>query len=258
MKFFCLTGARSLERSGLQEGDAVRLLEEVAAGTDTRDLVVALYLLPGIHRSRGTAYVRQWITAGEFRTGRGCWGFTRRFSVPAELPGKFKLIRMRLDPEPGSFPRTERDGYGWVFRYRSFPDQLATLFAHEFHHYRRHHLGLHPREGEHAANRWALETVRRLGRQVEGKSSPPIRRSAKTRRLFNKIRKWGDPYTRFRGLKTGSRLVIDHDPSGRYKGQETILVRPVRSNAKRAVIRTSDGKIWRWPMAWIKPYESGT
>jgi hypothetical protein len=258
MKYYCFAGASTFDRAGLSVQGIIRLLENVAVGTDTRDLVVVLYLLPGIHRSRGTAYVRRWMTAREFQTGRGRWGFTRKYPVPRDLPAKFKLIRMRLDPAPGTFPRTERDGYRWLFQYRSFSDQLATLFAHELHHFRRHHLGLHPHQGEHAANQWALQTVRRLGYAVEGKRIPAVKKAeAGILRLFPKIRKWTDPYSRLRGLKIGTRVVIVHDPRGRYRGEVTTLVRSVRSNSKRVVIQTSDGKIWRWPMAWIKLHVDG-
>jgi hypothetical protein len=192
----------------------------------------------------------------EFQTGRGHWDLTRRFSAPEDLPERYKLIRMRLDPDLEAFPRTERDGYHWLFAYRSFSDQVATLFAHELHHFRRHHLNLHPREGEQSANRWALETVLRLGFSVEGR---PVRRprkpQTKFRTLLPGLRRWADPHRRLKSLKAGARLLITHDPRGDYEGQITFLIRPARANAKRVVLRTPDGKTWRWPMAWVKAVE---
>ena len=238
--------------SGPETGD-LRVLERVAEGSDTRDLVVALYLLPGVTRSRGTAFVRRWMTPDDFETGRGNWAISRKFPRPADLPERFKLIRMRLDPNPATYPREERDGYRWWFRYGTFSDHLAALFAHELHHFRRHHLNLHPREGEHAANRWALDTAVRLGFSVEGKRLRPVQRTRRSAGgLFSRWSKRLDRYARFRGLAVGARVKIEWDPRQRYGGQIAELVRPVRSNAKRMVIRTPDGLLWRWPMAWVK------
>ena len=255
MRFYYHAAAKSAE-TGLSPDDILRVLERIAEGTETTDLIVAVYLMPGVHRTRGTAYVRHWMTPKEFQTGRGHWGFTRRFPAPDGLPARFKLIRMRLDPDLTAFPRTERDGYHWLFGYRTFSDQIATLFAHELHHYRRHHLGLHPREGEHSANRWALETALHLGFTVEGR---PVRRPRKPRSkilaLLPGLRRRTDPYAHLKSLKAGAQLLITHDPKGDYAGQITLLTRPVRANAKRVVIRTPDGKTWRWPMAWVKTVE---
>jgi hypothetical protein len=248
-------GFGSRERSGrAPAASLLHVLERVAAGTDTSKLVVAVYLAPGAHRTRGTAYVRRDMVPAEFRTGRGRWAVTLRYPAPPDLPERYALIRMRLDPDPAAYPRTERDGYGWVFRYGSFEDHLATLFAHELHHYRRHHLGFHPREGEHAANRWALETVRGLGFDVSATAPPPRRRRQTGLRLFSLVKKH-DPHSRLRGLEPGRKVRILTDPRGRYKDQEAVLVRKVRLGAKRAVIRTGDGEVWRWPLAWMRPAE---
>ena len=253
MKCYCFTSSRAGEKSEFKDRDIVPLLEQIASETDTRDLIVAVYLLPGIHQTRGTAYVRHWLNAGDFTTGRGYWRVTQRFPLTDGLPDRFKLIRMRLDPETKHYPRIEHDGYHWVFHYRTFLDQLACLFAHELHHFRRHHLGLHPREGEHSANQWALDTTRQMGFSVEGKRLKTPRRTRRSLHGFlPKIRDRLDPYARFRRLRAGSNLLITHDPRGQYNGQWTILVRPMRRNAKRLVIQTADGKVWRWPLSWIK------
>jgi hypothetical protein len=249
MRILCHAVPKTASAAGGLESVIRGLFERIAAGTDTSDLIVSVYLLPGIHATRGTAYVRHWVTPKEFRTGRGHWGITKRFPAPGCLPERFKLIRMRIDPDPSSFPRTERDGYHWIFQYRTFDDQIAMLFAHELHHFRRYHLGLHPREGEHSSNRWALDTVLRMGFCVEGR---PVLRPRKTQHFFPRLRRWLDLYGHLRGLKEGARILITHDPDGQYAGQVTRLVRPVRLNAKRVVIQTPDGKTWRWPMAWVK------
>jgi hypothetical protein len=252
LRILCHAGPKTASAVGWSESSIRRVLETVASGTDTSDLIVSVYLLPGMHRTRGTAYVRQWMTPKEFLTGRGHWGISKRFAPPDGLPERFKLIRMRIDPDPSSFPRSERDGYHWIFEYRGFDDQIATLFAHELHHFRRHHLGFHPREGEHSSNRWALDRVTRLGFSVQGRQ---VRKPRRAPVFPPRLRRWLDQYGHLRGLTQGTRLLITHDPDGRYVGQTGVLVRLVRLNAKRVVIRTPDGIIWRWPMAWVKKAE---
>jgi len=232
-------------------GELLHTLETVAQGTDTEDLVVALYLLPGKHASRGTAFVHQWSTSNTFLASRGRWAFCRRFGAPDGLPERFKLIRMRLDGNRGAFPRTERDSYHWEFQYRTLSDQLALLFAHELHHYRRHHLHLHLRGGEKAANVWALHHVQGLGFCVQGKPLPvPRKRFSPRRFLFSRLPHL-DPYADFRTLEPGNRLIVRRDPGARYQGQSAVLMRPARADSKRLVIQTSDGELWRWPMEWL-------
>jgi hypothetical protein len=241
--------------AGLSErpaDDRIRsLLEQVALGTDTKDLVAAVYILPGPHQVRGTAYCLHWLEPKHFRTSRGKWKCTQKFVIPEALPDRYKLIRIRLDGHRASYPRTEKDLYGWTFRYPAFEDHLALLFAHELHHFRRYHLNLHRREGEHKANQWALDRVRALGFRVEAEKPDPD--SGKRRPSLWKRCPWLDPFRHFRALPAGSSLVIIHDPDGRYSGDRVTLVRPPRSNARRLVVRTPDGRDWRWPMAWLNP-----
>ncbi|MBN1894245.1 hypothetical protein JW906_07105 [bacterium] len=227
------------------------ILEQVALGTDTEDLVTAVYILPGHRQIRGTAYCMQWLEPKHFRTGRGKWECTQKFGIPQSLPARYKLIRIRLDGEKASYPRTEKDLYGWTFRYSGFEDHLALLFAHELHHFRRYHLNLHPREGEHRANQWALDHVRGLGFRIEAEKPDPSSRKRKPA-LWKRC-PWLDPFRRFRSLSAGSSLMITHDPDGRYSGERVTLVRPPRADARRLVVRTPDGRDWRWPMAWLSP-----
>jgi hypothetical protein len=193
MRVYIHSSERYYQQTGMGQEDIRQVLDSIAAGTDTQDLVVSVYLLPGIHQHRGTAHVQQWVTPDYFTTKRGKWAFSDRWDVPIDLPPRFKLIRMRLDGRTQAYPMVERDRYDWEFRYASLPDHLATLFAHELHHYRRHHLNLHPREGEQSANRWALQHVRALGFNVEGRRLPAKRRSTEAR--------WS-PYS---GLSAGTR-----------------------------------------------------
>lgn len=229
-----------------------RTVASVAEGTDTRDLVVVLYLVPGKLQCRGTAYVHHWMQPDSFLTCRGKWKLTRRYGVPPDLPERFKLIRMRMDGNIRFFPKTERDGYHWEFRYGSFLDQLALLFAHELHHFRRHHLDLHPRGGERSANRWALQHVQALGFRVEGKPLPIRQKRFSSRGFLIKHFPHLDPYGDLRSLRPGSRLTVSRDPRKQYLGQTVVLVRAARTNSKRLVVQTDDGKVWRWPMAWLK------
>jgi RimJ/RimL family protein N-acetyltransferase len=228
------TAARLRNASGNRAEDWHRMLDRIADGTETSDLVVALYLLPGPHRTHGTAYAHEWMTPSEYRTGRGRWKISLRFPQPGQLPDRYKLIRLRLDPDSGVYPRDERDMYGWVFRYSRFTDHLVALFAHELHHYRRHHLGLHPRGGEHAANEWALDTVKRLGFHVEGRRVlvRRRRRAWKTGLVPSWLRRT-DPHARLRRLSPGSRLIVSHDPRANYLGQEAVLVRRVRHGMEK-------------------------
>lgn len=234
----------------------IKTIEHISNDTDTKDLVLAMYLLKGPRQVRGTAYARAWSTPERFVTSRGHWKITRRWEIPIDLPEKFKLTRMRLDAWE-HYPRTETDRYGWQFTYKRFIDHLATLYAHELHHFRRYHLGLHPREGENAANHWALEHARSLGYPVEGrKLSDKTKRTSLQSRLIRRYPHL-DPYREFRQLRKGDRLIIAKDPQHRYIGQTVQIVRPIRSNSKRIVIQTPDGKSWRWPMEWIEIISAG-
>ena len=244
MKLYIFRQSIVTDENSAEREHVSTVCHRIAKGTDTSELVCALYFLPGIRETRGV-YIRRWTDPHSFRTGRGKWRFTQAFPLPADLPDQFRLIRMRLDDHPKAYPREERDVYGWQFRYQNFEDHLATLFAHELHHYRRYHLNLHVREGEHGANRWALSRVQALDFHVSGQKlrKKPVRKPVK----------WfkPDPYKAFRDLKQGDRLTINNDPRHRYTGQYAIVVRPIRSNSKRVVIETSDGKQWRWPMNWL-------
>jgi hypothetical protein len=249
MKIFLFTHPRLSVRGQSRAPDPEAILTRVATSTQTDDLVTALYLFEGRQNTRGTAYVREWLHPGTFTTGRGYWKITRDWPAPHSLPPLYKLIRMCLNWNPGAYPKKEKDGYGWQFSYASLAGHLALLFAHELHHFRRYHLGLHPGEGEHSANRWALNHVRDLGFQVEGNRSP--KRKRRTRSRIPVSFSAGDPYRHFRSLNAGESLLIRHDPRNRYEGQKARVVRPLRRNARRLVIETPDRRQWRWPVEWL-------
>ena len=157
-------------KSHFDEGEIRKVLSDVAELTDTTDLVVALYLSPG--KKWGGIYELRSGTPKSFSHTKGRWAFARRFSAPSDFPQEFQLIRMILGTS-FRYPLITRDCYGWEFRFQQFEEHLAWLFAHELHHFRRHHLGLHPREGEISANKWATARVKELGLDVQAR---PIRR----------------------------------------------------------------------------------
>ncbi|MBN2030401.1 hypothetical protein JW824_09170 [bacterium] len=175
------------KQNRIHREDVLTTLERIAHSTNTSDLVVALYIIPGYRRNRGTAYVRRWMTPARFIARTGKWAFARKWGSPPDLPQQFKLIRMRLDGRDRLFPRTERDIYGWEFHYLNFLGHLATLFAHELHHFRRYHLNLHPREGEQSANKWALQHVQKCGFQVEAKKHPVQQRRRRRRSILIRL-----------------------------------------------------------------------
>jgi hypothetical protein len=236
---------------------------------------------------RRYCYCANWLKPQNFTGRRGKWSFTQSYGRPDNLPKEFKLIRMLLRANH-SYPSEERDRYDWEFKYNSFYDHLALLFAHELHHFRRYHLGLHPGEGEKSTNRWALHHVQNLGYKVTGRQIPVSqRRRTRKRKLPNPLelinpldyshkktglvstlaaifgptpglagkkllRQQNTHFETLRNLKPGSELHIVYDPSKKYQNQKARLVRVMQRNSVRMVIETDDGKKWRWPMAWLK------
>ena len=253
MRNYIFYDPRCLQKRLIPKQEIQLLLNRVAETTDTSDLVVSIYFVGPTNWSGGTAYVRNWMQAEQFITSRGKWSFTNDFSVPNDLPYRFKLIRILPKPLQGEpYPQRLRDGYGWEFYYQSFADHLALVFAHELHHFRRYHLGLHQGEGERSANRWALGHVKQLGFQVQGKRFAP--RSPSTSGMRSILKKViPDPFVEFRPLVPGNRVLIQFDPSGRYLNVPAEVIRPIRANSKRMVIRTPDNRMWRWPMDWLCP-----
>ncbi len=245
MKLYCF----GLDQTPCNAQVIFDVLNKVSAGTDTRDLIVAFYSqnhLP--HHHRGRACVAQWVAPGQFTTARGYWQITKQWHTPKDLPEQFKLIRMLLVADPRLYPKKETDIYGWQFKYNAFEDHLALLYAHELHHFRRYHLGLHPKEGEQKANQWALQHCQSLGFHVTGQRI--FKNAFKKKKSYRHM--FSDPFKSFRDVKAGEKVQIIKDPLNRYTGQDAEVIRTIRSNSKRMVIRTSDGKSWRWPMNWLK------
>ena len=224
-------------------------LGKIAQSTESTNLVVALYLKSANNLSFGSAYIKC-FTPDKFTTARGKWKFTKNWPMPEDLPDKYSFIRICIGYQ-GRFPRTETDRYGWKLSFNSVYDKAAFIFAHELHHYRRYHLSLHEGEGEQSANKWALKHLIKSGFLISGRKLPLNKRVKKKR-----IQTLFDPLKKFRYLKAGDSVKIVIDPKKRYTGEKVLVVKSIRSNSKRIVVETSDGRQWRWPMAWLSVPES--
>ncbi len=233
------------DEPGLKE-----IFNQIADGSNTKDLILANYLLIRNSWSGGVAYTRNWLKPKQFISNKGRWKFTQKFGIPKDLPEGFKLIRLQFGIKSLKYPLCQMDRYGWKLTYFSFIDHIAFLFAHELHHFRRYHLGMHDREGENSANRWALDRLQLLNFQVEGVKLS----SQKKKKRFSRVvvaHSIFDPYKIFRSLTSGDKLLIKYDPKGHYQNEIVTVVRPIRKNSRRIVIETLDGKQWRWPLEWI-------
>jgi hypothetical protein len=291
MQVYFFPQNHSWQRLGASARDLQKVLERLAVETDTADLVVAVHLVRRSSWSGGTAYVRQWVRPAAFYARRGKWRLADSWQVPAELPERFKLIRLLLPDDGAAYPLTELDRYGWQHRFGRFSDHLAFFFAHELHHFRRFHLDLHPGEGEHSANAWAEAHCRNLGFAVESMRMPRKRAKKMGRsgptfwQVLNPVDflpaaqaslLWRGSSTllgmaarlgcrdkkkyiadkmlhiqHFGQTAPGAQIWVTFDPNRRYLHKPVRLVRLLRRPSLRAVIETEDGKIWRWPIAWL-------
>lgn len=246
MRSYVFAGRGAMpDNSGGSESLAA-LLEEMAGDTPTQDLVTVIYLLNG-HSHWKAHTVIGWRTPAEFVPARGRWKFARRFGTPADLPERFRIIRMAFGMAE-AYPRTFDDIHGWRLTCGNFAAHLAYAFAHELHHFRRYHLALHPREGEQAACRWALGRARQAGYPLEGVRLPRRRKRRRRPRRLN------PHFERLRALPDGAPVLIVRDsaPSS-YVGQTALKVRTLRRNSRRLALRTADGSEWLWPMQWLRP-----
>ncbi len=237
----------ALRRLESSEGGVQEVLGSVARGTPAEALVVCVYLLRRSRSWRGV-YYRLWQDLDSFRVRRGHWRISTRFETPADLPQRYCLIRLLIGARL-TYPMRARDRTGFEHSYQSFHDHLADLFAHELHHYRRYHLGLHPREGEVGANKWALKRVKSLGFAVEGRQigRPKHRGFSPTIQIRDLH------HERLRLAPAGSKLRVTYRFDDRLKrGEIVTLVRPLRRPSPRIAVRTAQGKEWWAPMDWLE------
>ncbi len=248
MKVYLFSEPGALRKLGSSEDRVQDILRSVAQDTPSAELVTCVYFL---RRSRGWrgVYYRLWQDPESIRARRGHWKISSRFETPADLPPRYRLIRVLIGARL-IYPMLARDRSGFEHSYQSFRDHLADLFAHELHHYRRYHLGLHPREGEAGANRWALKRVQSLNFAVEGRQIPRPKH-----RAFNPaIRIRELHHEQLRLAPTGSKLRVTYRFDNRLKrGEIVTLVRPLRRPSPRIAVRTAQGKEWWAPMDWLEP-----
>lgn len=150
--------------------DAIRnCIGRIADDTDTSDLVVGVYLLENGKTWQGMLD-RHKRKPQDFTKGGGRWACAREFGVPDGLPEHYALIRLiyGLDVR---YPCERQCRYGWRYEFPRFRDDLAFMAAHELHHFRRHHLGFHPREGEQSAICWGINRMREVGFKMDARRS---------------------------------------------------------------------------------------
>jgi hypothetical protein len=214
------------------------VLRRVADGTDVGDLVVSLYLVGRGAGWGGHALARGWSAPSDFFSP--AWPRRRRpdFARPIDLPARYMQIRLFFGGGIPSYPNVQISRYGFRWRFRSFADHLAHLFAHELHHYRRDHLGLHPREGEIAAEQWAYARLRALGFGVDclGRC---VRGGRRRRALPAAVLR---AHERLGGVRAGESLVYVR-PACRWlrPGETVLVVRPPRRGAYRMSVVTARG-----------------
>lgn len=163
MKLYIFRNSPSDKVPCFREENIGDVLLAVASTTDTDRLVTAVYFLARRIDFSGS-FIMPAVSREEFSTAETGWdsSFVRAFPPPPDLPASFSLIRMMLGTAY-NYPMQETDTYGWTMRYFTFESHVAFLFGHELHHYRKYHLGLHPREGEIGANRWAMRRALQEG-----------------------------------------------------------------------------------------------
>ncbi len=250
MKIYIYSDTSFKRCVGVNSEQMTDVIERISATTDTDGLINSIYLINQNSMSGGIAYVRNWRSPAQFVSSRGRWKFTKKFPLPDDLPDQFKLIRLLFGLKKLTYPLQQQDCYGWDLHYQSFLDHFAFLFAHELHHFRRYHLNMHEREGENSANKWAISTVKEFGFKVEGSKVKNNRKKQNRRGKWTTTRLF-ENYKKFHDLDAGDKLIIKYDPSGRYQNQVASVIRPIRKNSRRIVVKTKDGKNWRWPMDWV-------
>ena len=191
MQTYVFAEDRALAKTGTDEAGLRAILECIADGTDTTDLVVAVYLRKRLGDWEAHS-LTETIGPEDFFCVRGEWDFVETFPRPADLPDRFQLIRIILGMRR-RYPATETDIYDWEVTYETFADHLAHTFAHELHHYRRQRLDLHPGEGEQGACKWALQRAQAAGFQVSGLRVPVKKRRKAVKRKLRlpvELRPW--------------------------------------------------------------------
>lgn len=250
MRVYLYRDAGALAALRTTEAKVREVLDRVARGTNTRGLVVVVRLRTGSNGWSG-AYDPNWATPATLRRMRGPWRKAHAAGVPPRLPRRFRLIEITIGTDRMRYPREELNQNGFRLRFRTVRAHLAYIFAHELHHYRTYHLGLHKGEGERAADVWALGKVRALGFGMEMR---PVRK--KRRKEKRPRKKPSERYLRrIRRLGRWSLLRLAASDNRRLPVGEVVrFLRPLR-NSHRVLVRDAEGAERAVPAEWLRIVE---
>jgi hypothetical protein len=230
-----------LVRFGTTTDKVFSVLENISQHTETRDLVVSVYFISEGENWGGHANVRKWETSDSFFLPRWPPNRTGRFALPENLPQRFKLIRISFGGEIPPYPNQFKDKYRFKWRFETFDDHMAFVFAHELHHFRRYHLGLHSGEGEISTEKWAFEHVTALGYKVTLVGREKI------------VREVREAYKRLHLARPGMKLRFVHPSHREIKmGEIMRVLRPLSKNAHRIAVETANGRRLLVPIEWME------
>lgn len=270
------------------DADLHRVLQTVAEGTDVGLLGVDIYLVPNSSAWRG--HCRR--PRRDARAGQAVPGSAPPVTGSTGLADAHGRSHIRIilgDKWLGGGEITTR--YGMQLKCPGFAEAAAFLFAHELHHYRRYHLGLHPGEGEVSADRWALERVRQAGFAVQAKRVAVTGRKRRPRVAADDaqaarqlmmlgrhagmgLRELADQARRLDQQVAGRdvskalhyellRRLPDNTPlricragsaanDAMHVGQIVRKIRTPRGGSYRMPVRFADGRQFYWPMEWLE------
>lgn len=222
-------------------------IRRIAEGTDTSGLVVLVHLSRRTARWGGVFYSSD-VSLEALRKLRGPWREVHGDGVPPGLPSSFPLIEVSIGAKRASYPLADDNRNGFRIECASFHDHLAYIFAHELHHYRRYKLGMHHREGEKSADKWAVVRARTAGYFVNIQKSPVSRRAGMK----------GPPsehWRRVRALKEGSLLLLAKSDNRRLPaGSRLQFIRAMRGSY-RVLCRDTRGDERVVPIDWVRIIE---
>lgn len=255
MRVLLYAANQSFERLKTNRNSLKDILHHVAEGTDTESLVVLISLEHSTRRWGGAFYPGD-IPRGRLRRLRGPWRKAHPDGIPPGLPETFRLIEVHIGSKSSSYPCRDLNRNGFLVSLPSFDAHLAYIFAHELHHYRKHHFGLHPNEGEKGADRWAAARACDLGFEVALEE-----RKQKRRRSFLRKRRTVRPSSKaaeahwaiMRALHAGALVQLTRSDNRKIPaGSLLSFVRPMRGSY-RVLVKSPDGADLCVPMDWLRP-----
>ena len=233
------------------------VLRRTAETTDTTGLLV-LTAVSSQNAGWGGSFCTQEVTPKRLGRMKGVWRDAHASGIPPGLPDSFRLIEMRIGVRAAKYPRVEYNRNGFKLWFSDFSCHLAYLFAHELHHFRRYSLGMHPREGEKSADRWAVARTEELGYSIE--MTPFKRRKSRRgrarRRPAAPIAMSQEDWDRIKALPSGSSVCLTKSDSRKLPaGSMVEFIRPMRASY-RALVRDLRGDERLVPIEWLRIVES--